>query len=246
MLAGFALSRPEDEPIRPLVLLKDRGWPAMASASVLAAIGGSADRLIGLGLLAPGALAGYFLLYELLSRFWLLPYLAAPVLFARHAGGRASPALSRRLRLATAGAGLAMVGIVVLASAFAARPLRQAFGLPLGAPAVALAIAIVMAAFTQLIVAELQGRRAVRRAMLVVAIGALLAGPLFFVAARLWGVSGLMVGWLVKSIVELVLALASERTVSRRNRSGSQPAADTSGKRASATPPSTTRVAPTT
>ena len=69
---------------------------------------------------------------------------------------------------------------------------------------------------TQLIVAELQGRGAVRRAGLVVGAGAVLSPPLFWFFARLWGVEGLLLAWLVKSAVELALAVAFDARMGRR------------------------------
>ncbi len=205
------LAKPGDAPVTVGEMARDRGWAAMSLISIMAAIGGSADRLVGLGTVPPAALAGYVLLYELLSRFWALPYLAAPVLFARLAGGLESEPLRAALRRATLRLGALMIAGVALASALAGGWARVALGLPLGWPATAFAAAIVAAALTQLILAELQGLGATGRALMVAGVGAVLAPPLFLGFARAWGVEGLLLAWPVKSAAELALALGLAR-----------------------------------
>ena len=191
-------------------LLADRRWIDMAAVSVLAAAGGGADRLFGLRYLNPVAYGGYYLTSELFSKFWLLPYLLAPILFARRAGGRAvgvedgfGRAAWGLVALAGAAYLAATTGLVVLAPAL----LRRVAGAAFGPATLAFVAAVVLNSFSQLRVAELQGAGRPRRAALAVAFGAAVSVPLFFVAARGFGAGGLLLAWLAKSILELAVLM---------------------------------------
>ncbi|MEO7026052.1 MAG: hypothetical protein ABI056_00700 [Caulobacteraceae bacterium] len=111
-----------------MALWRDSGWMAMALTSALAAGGGSIDRMLGLRLLPAEVFAGYYLLYEFLSRFWVLPYLATPILFARLAGGRQSEALNRSLWVGCLLAGAGLVAVAAAAVAGAPRTLGALLG----------------------------------------------------------------------------------------------------------------------
>jgi hypothetical protein len=188
-------------------LLADRRWIDLAALSAIGAASGGADRLFGLRFLTPVAYGGYFLTYELFSKFWLIPYLLSPILFARAASG--APAGRGADRFAgvawgvTAFAGSAFLaataGLVTLAPAI----LRQVVGAGFGLATVGFAAAVVVNSFAQLRVAELQGAGRSRRAALAAAFGAAVSIPLFFVAARAFGAGGLLLAWLAKSVLEL-------------------------------------------
>ncbi len=192
--------------------LSDRRWLDFAGVSALAAAGGSLDRLLALRLLPAATYGGYYLLYELFSRFWLIPYLITPILFARVVGGQDEAALIRGAWRLTAGAGALFVAGVAVITAFAPNLLGRWLGGELGMAPVAFAAAIVLAAFTQLRVVELQGRGAARRALAVTFLGALVAGSAFSIGLAAFGLAGLLWAWLVKSVVELAAALAGGRS----------------------------------
>ena len=191
-----------------LKLLRDRRWVELAAVSAIAAAGGSIDRILALRYLPAASYGGYFLLYELFSRFWLIPYLITPVLFASLAAGRSSRALMARawrLTLAAGAAFVVVVAVVAVASPAITLPL---LGLPFGAPVIAFAAAVGVAALTQLRIAELQGLGAARRTLVVTALGALVSAVVFFIGVRSMGIDGLLWAWLVKSLVELVAAMS--------------------------------------
>jgi hypothetical protein len=184
-------------------LLADRRWIDLAALSVIGAASGGADRLFGLRYLAPAAYGGYFLTYELFSRFWLIPYLLSPILFARKVAGVVDdPFVGAAWRL-TGFTGIAFVagaaGVVVMAPAL----LRQVVGATAGPGAVGFAAAVVINSFSQLRVAELQGAGRSRRAAAAAAFGAAVSIPLFLLAARAFGAEGLLIAWLAKAILEL-------------------------------------------
>ncbi|HLZ82299.1 MAG TPA: hypothetical protein VKQ54_01950 [Caulobacteraceae bacterium] len=187
-------------------LLGDRRWIDLAAVSAIAAASGGADRLFGLRYLAPAAYGGYYLTYELFSRFWLVPYLLSPIVFARRAAaGGSDDGFARLARgmLGLAGAAYltATAGVVVLAPSL----LRQVTGAFFGPATLAFAAAVVVNSLSQLRLAELQGAGRSRRAALAVTAGAAVAIPLFFVVARAFGGGGLLLAWLAKSVLELAL-----------------------------------------
>lgn len=192
-------------------LAVDPRWLDLAAVSAIAAVSGSADRVFGLRFLDAAAYGGYFLIFELFSKFWLIPYVLAPIVFARQAAGQEAGAFLRGAWGFTAVAGAvflaALAGWLWLAPATLARLVGAAFG-----PATLMfGAGVVIGSFVQLRIAALQGEGASRRAAVVSAFSALFSLALFYVAARTWGAAGLLSAWLVKSLVELALAMLPAR-----------------------------------
>ena len=192
-------------------LFAERRWIELAAASLVAAISGSADRVFGLRYLSAEAWAGYYLLYEVFSKFWFVPYLLAPIVFARRLADGPTARFPREARRLTAAAGalfaLAVVGVVAGAPLLPipARPV------PLGLPALAFAAAVVTSSFTQLRIAQCQGAGASRRVLAAMSLSAVVAATLFYAGARGFGAPGLMIAWLVKSALELALVTVAAR-----------------------------------
>jgi hypothetical protein len=188
-------------------LLGDGRWMELAAVSAIAAAGGAADRLFGLRYLTPAAYGGYYVTYELFSKFWLIPYLLSPILFARRASGAfegagSDPFVGAAWAL-TAAAGAAFValtaGLVTLAPAL----LRQVVGASFGWSTAGFAAAVVVCSFSQLRLAQLQGAGRSGVAVWATAFGAAISIPLFFYSARALGGGGLLLAWLAKSVLEL-------------------------------------------
>lgn len=192
-------------------LLGDVRWMELAAVSVLAAAGGSIDRVAALRHLSAGTYASYYLLYEIFSRFWVAPYLITPVLFARLAAGQESGLLMRRAWLGTIAAGAVFVGSVTALCLGAPALTSRFVGASFGAFPIAFAAGVALGALTQLRITELQASGAARRATLIVGLGAAFSAVMFFALVRRLGAEGLMVGWLVKSAAELAAALLGGR-----------------------------------
>ena len=188
--------------------LRDGRWLELAAISAVAAAGGSVDRVLALRYLPASTYAGYLVVYELFSRFWLIPYLVAPILFARLAAGDSSRALISRAWFATSTMGALFVCGVASVSLSAPTLAGRMVGVPFGPPVIALAAAVTIGALTQLRIAQMQGSGAVRRALLVTAFGTLVSGVVFFVGIRAMGLPGLFWAWLIKSAVEFAAAMA--------------------------------------
>jgi hypothetical protein len=187
-------------------LFADRRWMELAAVSAIAAASGGADRLFGLRFLSPAAYGGYYVAYELFSKFWLIPYLLSPILFARRASGafdgRASDPFAGAAWAVTAAAGAAFVALTAGIVALAPALLRQWVGVSFGGTIVAFAAAVVVGSLGQLRLAELQGAGRSQAALLATVFGAAISIPMFFFAARAGG-AGLFLAWLAKSVLEL-------------------------------------------
>lgn len=194
-------------------LLRDPRWFSLAGASVIAAVGGSADRVFGLRYLSADDWAGYFALYEVFSKFWFIPYVISPILFARTAAGLDARRVGRWGMLATAAAGTVFaIGVAVVLAAAPDLP-RTLLGGRLSAHTpdlaiVAFAVAVALNSLAQIRIAEIQGRGSAHGALLIMGGGALAAVALFYFAARSYGAPGLLYAWLVKAVIELLLAYA--------------------------------------
>jgi hypothetical protein len=194
-------------------LLSDGRWAEFAATSVLGAASGSADRVVGLRLLPPVAYGAYYLTYETLSRFWVIPFLFAPIIYARSVGidrGGRQVAQAAWAIAAVAGAGM----LATLLFIFAVFPhlVPALVGADLRAPTVVLASAVVISAFAQIRLTELQAAGRARFTLAVVAAMSLISPAAFLFGARTAGAAGLMWAWLLKSSLELALMLAAGRT----------------------------------
>lgn len=194
-----------------LALLADVRWAEMAGASVLGAAGGSADRLLGLRYLAAADYAGYFLTYEVFSRFWLLPYLLSPILFARTARGLDSDRFAAGARAVTALAGAAFLLAVAAALVSLPGPVARLLGRPPSAALLAFASGVVVSAFVQLRMPTLQGHGRVRLVLGLTAFSALTSMAIFFAFLRQMGAEGLLWAWPAKALVDLAAVSLAAR-----------------------------------
>jgi|GEM_PF-1886871 len=188
-------------------LWSDRRWFDMAAVSVIAAVSGSADRVFGLRFLPAAAYGAYYVAYEVISKFWLIPYVLTPILFARQASGADNRRFSRVAWGLTALAGAAFLAALTTMALIWPSLAIPLTGAPLDGPTCAFALAIVLGAFTQLRIAELQGQGASRRALVVSLLSAAMAMAAFYVGASRFGLTGLFLAWPLKAAFELALAL---------------------------------------
>jgi len=201
-------------------ILKDRRWLELAGASALSSMAGSIDRLFALHDLPAAALGGYYVTFEILSRFWLLPYLLVPILFARRVRGEVSGGFLRAAWVITAVTGAAFIsGLILIAL------IRPAFvvaltGRQLDSASVALAAAILISSLSQLRVAELQAAGQGLVVICVLSLSLAASFAIFGILTPYYGVAGLMWGWTLRTSLEflgmrfapLVLRVATSRT----------------------------------
>jgi hypothetical protein len=196
-------------------LLKDQRWLEFAGASALSAASGSMDRLVALRYLPAAMLGSYYVSFEILSRFWLLPFLIVPILFARRVKGEISGGFLRMAWVITAALGLLFLGVLGMIGLLRPEFVMAVTGRPIDSATFGLAAAVVISSLSQLRAAELQASGHARHLMYFLAFGVVASGLIFGVAASHYGVPGLMWGWLLKTMIEF----AGTRMISRHNRS---------------------------
>lgn len=185
-------------------------WQALAGASMLAAAGGSMDRLIAVRVVNASDLSSYYLIFEILSKFWLLPYLLTPILFAQRVARQRDLRFERIAFGLTGAAGVIFLGALGLLMVFAPS-LSQGFtGRNLDVGALALAGAIVISSFTQLISTQQQAAGRGRRVILVLVISLGVGLIAFGWAAPRYGIEGLMWAWLVRMAIEFACACVAK------------------------------------
>ncbi len=186
-------------------LLGDKRWIDLAAVSVIAAVGGSVDRVIGLRLLSPADYGAYYLIYELLTKFWLIPFVLGPILFARRASGDESDSLVRGAWGLTAAAGAAFLVVVGCVLIFAPGLLTRLVGASFGLAIFGFAMGVVVGSLVQLQIAHLQGAGRGRRTAVAMGLSAVLSAPMFWVCASSFGAAGLLWAFLAKTSLELAL-----------------------------------------
>lgn len=190
-------------------LLSDVKWVEFAATSVLGAVSGSADRVVGLRLLPPAIFSAYYLTYETLSRFWVIPFLFAPIIYARSVGSdRGGRRVAQAAWLLSALAGVGMIGALATIFIVFPRLIPSLVGADLRAPTLALAAGVVISAFAQIRLTELQAQGRSRATLGVVAVMTLVSPIASFLGAHFAGAGGLMWAWLVKSSLDLALLVA--------------------------------------
>ena len=186
----------------------DRRWIDLVLTSALGAVGGSLDRIIAFRHLDVSVANGYYIIYELLSKFWLIPYLFAPVVFAKRAR---NPDQSQFVRVAVAwimGLGIVFVAAVVLMSIVL--PCLIEYVTNGGAPnarVTLLAVAIVLTSLSMVLNADLQGMDKTRAVATISFLGVIVSSIAFYALTSYAALEGLYLAWLLKGALELAMIL---------------------------------------
>lgn len=183
-------------------------WLDFAGTSVVGSASGSMDRVLGLRLLAPAAFSVYYLSFEGLSRFLVIPYLLTPIIFARAVSGLGSAALIRGAIIVIGAGGAAMLALIAVVMPLAPQLVTKVVGADLPGPTLVLALAMIVNAVTQLRFTQLQAAGRTRAALLITCASGLVAGGACYAGARFAGAAGLMYAALAKTTFELALAFA--------------------------------------
>ena len=190
-------------------LLKQRSWVHFALVSALATLSGSLDRVAALRLLSPADYNAYFVIYEVVTKLWLLPYLIAPILFAKRASGNVDKHLLIVMHLIVGVAGLSFATAVVVTAALMPNLFQFVTGLsqvPI-IPLAAFALAIVISSFCQLVLVDLQARGGARSATILTLVSLASAVVMFYSLTYQLGLGGLLLAWLLKSSLELIISI---------------------------------------
>jgi O-antigen/teichoic acid export membrane protein len=191
-------------------------WWMLAGGSLVGSVGGNIDRWVAQHDLAPQVFATYFLLYEPLVRFWVIPYLLDPIIFARRAARLPTGdlLLAAWALVATGFAGL--LGVVWFAMTFLPRLTESYLGGHVGFLIYPLAVGIGLNGFSQIAMSQLQSAGRVRAGLTATSITLVVSAALFGLLIPRFGLAGLAYGWLARSIIELAVIFVLGREVFQR------------------------------
>lgn len=190
----------------------DGQWMHLAAASVLSATSGSLDRFVALRSLTPTIANSYYLTGEVLTKFWLIPYVFCPILFARRAASADADRLYKAAIGLTAIFGTGFLLVVAGAYLFTSGLVSKILGADPGWGVVVFAISIVLASFTQLILADRQGRGEARYVLRVLISGVAVSVVAFYGLSGYLAETGIFLAWLIKSIFEFAMAVRKRKS----------------------------------
>ncbi len=190
-------------------LLSNR-WLHFLLASGLGSLAASIDRIVAFRMLDAASANAYILAYELLSKFWLLPYLLTPLAFVKATQVGPGGSFARQCHMLIAAAGLPFLLAATLLPLIPLQTLQSAaftsWGLALFAGA------ILIAAFNQILSTELQASGSAAAATASATTGLFVSALAFPLLLWLMGFNGLFVAWMLKSLAEsAVLGFATFR-----------------------------------
>lgn len=180
--------------------LLDKTWRHLLLTAMTGSLAASIDRLVVFRLVTTSAANAYIVTYEVLSKFWLLPYLIVPVIFVETARGGRTSTFSRLAYLAITAAAIPYL-IVAALLPLAPIPVLQGAAFP-STGLLLFAFAIVLTSYNQLLSGQLQGAGAASSATWSATIGLVTSLIIFPVLVHYFGVVGLFWAWLVKSAAE--------------------------------------------
>lgn len=184
----------------------DFGWVDLGLVSILAAIGGSIDRIVALRYLNLNDASEYFIIYEILSKFWIIAYLFSPIVFVKSARGVEALNLIKVIVLGTIFLGILYVSMIFSVLNFwpylvhkISNGVSSVFGIT------CFSISMVITSISIIISAYLQGIGKARVALIISFIGMCITGVVFYAFTLYAGILGLYFSWLVKGLIELAM-----------------------------------------
>lgn len=188
-----------------------RAWWHFLATSCLGALSASIDRIAALRLLDPASSNAYVLTYEILSKFWLINYLFAPIVFVQSArNGKHNPA-SKYAYFTILMAALPFIIFSMFFLEFlipnSMRPLLEPVPLAL------FALAIVLTAINGILLAEAQALHFAKLATQSSAIGLIVSLIAFPICMVIWGINGLFLAWVIKSTSEFLIFIKIKRNI---------------------------------
>ncbi len=189
--------------IEPLIRVEQRRWLDLALTSVLAALSGSIDRILAFRYLPAAEASSFFVISELLTKFWLLPYVLGPIVFAKWATGADGKSFTRGAHNIIVAVGVTFVTIVAFAVYIYPHYIRNILGEAFDVYGIVLfSMAIVIVSSSQILAAELQGRGLAKQVVNVFLLITILSVPLFYFCIQIFSLQGLYSAWVIKTTIE--------------------------------------------
>jgi len=186
----------------------DYRWIEFVLTSVLATVGGSLDRIVAFRYLDATEANSYFVIYELLSKFWLISYLFSPIVFAKRVRHQNQSRFVGIALLGTGGIGLVFIAVVMLIIIFWPHFLEYVSnGIVPSLGICIFAAAIVLASLSMLFNADLQGMGKTKEVATISFLGVIISAVSFYVLTFYFGLNGLYFAWLIKTTLEILMIL---------------------------------------
>ena len=175
-------------------------WRHFLLASGIGALAASIDRIIAFHYLDAVSTNAYVLAYEILSKFWVIPYLLTPLVFVKVVKTHVGIVFVRQSYMLIAIAG---IPFVLLATALPYAPIKLIESADLAPWGLTLfSSAILIAALNQIQATSLQASGSEALVTMSATTGLVAACLGFPILMWLLGLNGLFLAWILKSIVE--------------------------------------------
>lgn len=202
----------ERTPINRVTILSegmDHRWIELSLTSAFAAVGGSLDRIIAFRYLNATEANGYYIIYELLSKFWLFPYIFGPVVFAKRARYQDHSRFVGVAVFSIVGLGIVFVAAVSLMNTFWPQLIGYiSNGVEPSSGVIFFAGAIVLTSLSMVLNADLQGMGQTRAVATISFLSVIVSAISFYAFISYAALYGIYLAWLIKSALELTMILA--------------------------------------
>lgn len=179
------------------------GWKNIFGLSLLAVISGNIDRVLISYFLDPIVVLNYFLIYEILTKYWLIAVIVNPIIFVQYAGGGngilSGIGIIKILGIISTISILTFIIFVNLYPVFFNNILNISIK---NLFIILFFIAIVINCVTQIVSTLLLSRGYARSLLIISIIVTLVITPILVYAIIHFGINGLLVTWLIKSCFE--------------------------------------------
>jgi len=182
------------------------GWRYMFGLSSLAVIGGNIDRIIVSYFLGANEVITYFLIYEIFTKYWLIAYIINPIIFVRYTVNSETSTSMRNLFQVLCSLSLISVGILIAFVNYNPNFFNNIFNINISnLYIVVFFIAIAINGVTQSVSTVLQSWGRSENLVKINMTVTVIMGLSFIYAIIEFGVNGLLVSWLIKSLFEVAL-----------------------------------------
>ena len=182
------------------------GWKHMFALNSLAIISGNIDRILVVYFLGADLGITYFLIYEIFTKYYLIAYIINPIIFVRYAAGGDGLIRARNLLKVLCALAMTSVGILIFFVSYNPDFFNSVFNINIGnSYTVVFFMAIVINSVTQTVSALLQAWGYTEYLVKYSIIVTLVMCVSFTFAITEFGLNGLLVTWLIKSLFETAL-----------------------------------------
>ena len=181
-------------------------WVQLVLTSMLGAVAGSMDRIVALRYLDASDANGYYIVYEILSKFWLVSYLLAPVVFSKRARYKDQSRFVVFAGSVVSVIGIIFVAAVVLVTTFWPQMMLYISDSVRAGSSVGLfAGAIVLSGLSMILNADLQGMGQTKAVTTFTFLGMVVSAISFYALTSYAALPGLYLAWLIKAALEFAL-----------------------------------------